>query len=219
MAIKHITRSKLAVTMLNRAGHSISYDELQRVDTAIANDIVKRSEEFGVVLPSNIQKGSFIRIAADNLDVNEETIDGKNTTHATSIVFFQRKLEGNFADQPTLPSRSKTRDRTLSERLPAILADDFAAIGKRPKPLFPTQVKSSWFHVNSSFAVEAAKLDLSLVLSLHIPVKLYDITIESLPMNNVQNVPGWTAFNACISNRSFEKTAIGYCPLENSNPT
>ena len=98
MAVKHITGSKLVNAMLNRAGHCISYDDLERIDTAIAKDIVQRSEEFGVVLPSNIKPGNFVHVAADNLDINEETIDGRNTTHATSIVMYQRNPPGSFGD-------------------------------------------------------------------------------------------------------------------------
>ena len=32
--------------------------------------------------------------AADNTDNNEETLDGKNTTHAASVVVFQRQPNG-----------------------------------------------------------------------------------------------------------------------------
>ena len=37
---------------------------------------------------------SFIQLAADNNDFNEETLDGKNTTHATTMVVYHRKPFG-----------------------------------------------------------------------------------------------------------------------------
>lgn len=42
----------------------------------------------------NIFPGSFIQFAADNNDINEETLDGKNTTHATTLVVYQKKPFG-----------------------------------------------------------------------------------------------------------------------------
>ena len=38
--------------------------------------------------------GSFIQFAADNNDIHEETLDGKNTTHATTLVVYQKKPLG-----------------------------------------------------------------------------------------------------------------------------
>lgn len=32
----------------------------------------------------------------DNFDLNEETIDGKNTTHSMAIVVFQQHTDRNF---------------------------------------------------------------------------------------------------------------------------
>jgi len=34
---------------------------------------------------------SFVQLAANNNDLNEETIDGKNTTLATTIVVYQKR--------------------------------------------------------------------------------------------------------------------------------
>jgi hypothetical protein len=52
-----------------------------------------------MVIPSNIRRryegGGLIQAAADNIDFMEETVDGKNTTHATSAVLHQTN-EGRF---------------------------------------------------------------------------------------------------------------------------
>ena len=50
-----------------------------------------------VVLPSNISTGVFVQVAGDNNDINEDTLDGKRTTHATTLVLFQR---GQFGPAP-----------------------------------------------------------------------------------------------------------------------
>ena len=73
-------------------GHSSSYDEVRAVDTSLAKEVLAKAETTGTVIPSNISSGSSIQLAADNNDLNEETIDGKNTTHATTMVVFQRNV-------------------------------------------------------------------------------------------------------------------------------
>ena len=35
-------------------------------------------QEYGTVVPSNISLGSFVHLAANDNDINEETLDGKN---------------------------------------------------------------------------------------------------------------------------------------------
>lgn len=36
MSVKHLTGSKQVIMMLNRCGHTISYDNLERIETAVA---------------------------------------------------------------------------------------------------------------------------------------------------------------------------------------
>ncbi|KAK3700422.1 hypothetical protein QZH41_004482 [Actinostola sp. cb2023] len=75
MSVHHSTGSKQIVTLLNSMGYCSSYDELKSVDTSLASEVLAKSEEYGTVLPSNISLGSFVQIAADNNDFNEETLD------------------------------------------------------------------------------------------------------------------------------------------------
>ena len=86
VTLHHITGSKEVVTLLNRMGHCSSYEEVEIVNTAWAREIRARSEETGVVVPSNSSLGVFIQFAGNNNDLNEETLDCKRTTHATTLV-------------------------------------------------------------------------------------------------------------------------------------
>ena len=56
--------------------------------------------------PSNIN--SIVDAAIDNFDQNEETINGKNTTHVMAIVLYQR------IDSPHETTIEKTGNRTLN---------------------------------------------------------------------------------------------------------
>ena len=112
MAVRHLTGSKQLVGLLNRMGHSSSYNELQAVDTSLAAEVLAKVETYGTVIPSNISPGSFVQFAADNNDLKEETIDGKNTTHATTMVVYQRKVFGP-EPPPTIAGNHSERRRSL----------------------------------------------------------------------------------------------------------
>ena len=75
-------------------GHCCPYDEMRAVDTSAALAVLAKAEEIGTVIPSNILPGTFVQITANNNNLNEETMDGKNTTHATSTVVNQQKVFG-----------------------------------------------------------------------------------------------------------------------------
>ena len=79
MSVKHLTGSKQLITLLNRMGHCSSYEEFEQVETSLANESLARSEASDVIIPTNINPGVFIHMAADNNDINEEKIDGKNS--------------------------------------------------------------------------------------------------------------------------------------------
>jgi len=89
MCVHHLTLSKRLIELLNRMGHCVSYDEMRAVNTSIAEEVLAKVQEFGTVIPTNIKPGAFVQIAANNNDLNEEAMDGKNTTHATTMVIYQ----------------------------------------------------------------------------------------------------------------------------------
>ena len=74
MTLRHLKGSKLLITLLNRMGHCSSYDEVKKLDTSIAGEVFEKSKDSGTVIPSNIHPGSFIQLAADNNDLNVETL-------------------------------------------------------------------------------------------------------------------------------------------------
>ena len=94
MCVHHLTSCKRLIELLNRIGHCVSYDEMRAVNTSIAGEVLAKVEEFGTVIPTNIKPGAFVQIAANNNDLNEEALDGKNTTHATTMVIYRNKTFG-----------------------------------------------------------------------------------------------------------------------------
>ena len=68
IAVRHTKRSKQLITMFSRMGPCSTYDDIEAMDTSIANEIIANSDIIGVVLPSNISTCVFEQVAADNND-------------------------------------------------------------------------------------------------------------------------------------------------------
>ena len=106
-SIKHLTGSKELIEQLNAMGHCCSYTELMRFETAAAETEIAYGKEHGVVIPPIIQEADkgFLQASADNDDFQEETIDGRNTTHGTTMVLIQHV--GDF--NPTFKRTERRR--------------------------------------------------------------------------------------------------------------
>ena len=87
---------------LHAMGHSISYDEVRRFLTSAA--INQQGQD--VYVPTGLQDSANGRVqidaAIDNFDQNEETLDGKSTTHAMAAVVYMR-CAVNHTDEHMLP--------------------------------------------------------------------------------------------------------------------
>ena len=94
LTLRQATRSEALVELFHAAGMLIWMDTVRRIDTSIASQILRTSERLGgIYIPDGIVPFSFGRIilaSCDNIDVLEETIDGKGTFHATQMMLWQR---------------------------------------------------------------------------------------------------------------------------------
>jgi len=83
----------------------LSYDQILQVDTGLAESVLKSLDpETGSVMPPNLLPGKFVHFSADNIDILDETMDGKNTFHATQIATWQRGAESNLTLENLKPS-------------------------------------------------------------------------------------------------------------------
>lgn len=71
--------------VFDRSGHILSYKQLLKIDTALAEHTLQsmKKRKCGVVFPPKLSSNVFIHYTADNIDINDSTVDGKNTFHAT----------------------------------------------------------------------------------------------------------------------------------------
>ena len=60
------------------------------MDTALAERTLQDMDDSGAVIPPNLVKDKFVFISADNIGINEGTLDGRSTFHATQMAVWQR---------------------------------------------------------------------------------------------------------------------------------
>lgn len=94
LAVHQATRSKKLINLLHSTADSISYkDVLVLRDSIAQNEINNFFKNECVYIPKGMVPNRFLQFAADNIDIIEETLDGKDTFHATQIAVFQRNTD------------------------------------------------------------------------------------------------------------------------------
>lgn len=87
LAVYQESWNQSTIDLLNRIGVSVSYRSLLHHQTALAVLAAERANS--AFVPRRLQEGEFVHFAIDNIDFQEDTIDGKNTLHATITEAFQ----------------------------------------------------------------------------------------------------------------------------------
>ena len=163
LTIHQATRSKQLVQLLHAAGHSANYETVLRMDNTIANDVLQRYSESGnVFVPRNFtgttDPAGYTGFAVDNIDINEETLNGMGTFHATQVAAFRQKEEGEPAMDIELSPKSEMR---LDVQVPSELHElaDLSLDNKKPEPELQNTVVSEWYTPDSSLINEYYKKD------------------------------------------------------------
>ena len=204
VAVHQATRSKDLVQLLHAAGHSISYESVLRADTAIANEVIKKYFENGeVFVPSNFvgsELPGYIMYANDNIDINEETLDGKGTFHAFQTAAF--RPSASFEETSKVEHKS---GRTKSVSIPPGIFDlkDAKIESPKPSPKFGGQVTTEFFEEDTNQTRRSKNQDLAWILC-----RLEDSEGEV--------VPSWSGFNQLMSKSDHLKTVIGIMLILNS---
>ena len=88
---RHSLKTVNQLPTMNANGVSISYDMVERIITSIAAKLLCRyAENDNIFIPQSMIPGRFVQFSADNFDLLEETLDGKDPLHVTQMVAFQR---------------------------------------------------------------------------------------------------------------------------------
>jgi hypothetical protein len=132
-------------------------------------------------------------------------------------------LYGQYGPKPK--PQEKQRRKSTKRIAPIYNILHYAAGGRKPKPQTSGQIQNEWFTSPSPALIdESYKLDMAWVLTRLAPQKLF--AVDLLPSQHdvyvkqsMQKVPGWSGYNAILSEKSPMVTAIGYCPLVPEPPT
>ena len=137
----------------------------------------------GIVIPSNISPGVFVQSAVDNNDLNEEMLDGKQTTHATAIVAYQREQFGPNSPQNVLADHSARR-RSLELPPPSQTIYECSVHGRRPNvKAFLGKVKEEDFRSPDDLQASVETKDLIWFL-----LRLHQRVLLSSELNQDQQI-------------------------------
>lgn len=114
---------------------------VRRVDTTLANkSLDELKSNNNIPIPSNIGHGRFFQFAADNIDLIEETLDGKGTFHATQMIAIQRGSNTGERVNDELPI-GQTKSLAVPEELHELKT--VPASVARPAPVFQKEIDLS----------------------------------------------------------------------------
>ena len=157
-----------------------------------------------MVTPSNISPGVFVQVAGNNNDINEETFDGKRTTHDTTLVL----CESSLVQQPSRRSTQK-KQRGNGHFNPLVYVNPSdSTVHIESGLLLP--VSPGRYKCTENLHSATCMRDLAWALVRMTPMKVFDM--ELFPTEK-QKVPGWRGFNAVVHSCVPVLTNIGYCPI------
>lgn len=94
LGLASLTGSKLATQILSRTGHCINYSEVKSLETEFAYS----TSRYECDVPDGINLAPDVGTASvwDNNDAQVETLDGKNTLHATVGHAYQNVVRDDY---------------------------------------------------------------------------------------------------------------------------
>ena len=216
MSIKHLTGSRQIISMLHGLGHSVSYDDVVRIQSAIATHVMSSVSENVAFLPTNIFPGSFAHAAMDNIDINEETRSGAGTTHVLGSFLYQEKSD--------VQDRRGPRQKVDNTRRKSVEMRMFDLSEYPNKFRRKTELKHLAGNVDTSAwqadICTAISIDTALSVARLCPIKILEIEVQRNGPEQ-QAIPGWSGFHAIINYKfgsHLPETVIGYNPVVRGTP-
>ena len=189
------TRSKQLVKLFHNAGHIMSYKDILMMDTALAKKTLESMDGNGSVILPNLVEGRFVHFTTDNIDINEASLDGKNSFHATQSAAWQRG--------PHPPSQIVNIQMSNSDTLivPEVLNDIFPAnVPVVVRPHFDSSIQKEWF-------AEATQ-----ILPAALRAQAKDKAFHLMRYKGSPKAT-WTGFNQQHADNNPQRTAVGYLPI------
>ena len=197
LCVKRKTGSKDMVKWLNKFGHGISYDEVNVVETFLADEAVKY-QAVKSFCPSSIQPSVFVTFVWDNNDINPESLSGISM-HCTNGIVIQLQEIQNYTPI-AISLREKPERKRVFKALPNTLTHYISR-----KRVDPTHLAS----LNVDYS-EDESFNTSTIMDF----------LWVLLRQSSSSIPNWSGFNYLIDNDMGEKNhTITYLPAINDSPT
>ena len=203
LAVHHDTRNKKMVDLLNAQGYCVPYSRILLLETSIANAVVKNTTLFqGLYVPPILKRGRLPVFGFDNTDFAEDTPNGKDTTHGTIIVVFQKADGAGETIAPPLQITEAT-NLTVTPHHTEIIPCN------KPKPVTGS---SSSREGMVEFTVNKTGVDKHYQLT-HLGWVLALALSRTNTERNLTKLPCWAGYNSLLPTRPLSVTQIGALPL------
>ncbi|XP_033109669.1 uncharacterized protein LOC117110927 [Anneissia japonica] len=219
--LQHEYGSRNLIDTLNAYGMCASYDELRIFQTVAAEAQISRAND-GVYVPPGIvnmqEGGSLIQEGDDNVDINVETIDGKNTYHSMARVIFQEQDPRH--KQPLIHKLKRSTHKTLKCNDTTFLRTlPFEKPKVRPEPSrLPMGTNVVTQYVKKLLPFHCTK-DIVWTLLRQVSRGVYHVP-QSVHYSHDQVISSWTGFNSIVSSRNMESVSfIAYPPIIEAPPS
>ena len=174
-----------------------------------------------------MNRGTFTHAAADNWNRATDAVTGEHLD-IVNLVLSQSKnrtLERGYDNQEKYarPSLSKDRKRSITpERLTAQIINCPNLQGNNVGPVhLKNRLSLEWYFQEPQSHTVMRAIDTAWIFLCIRPKNIFEMQVtDEIPDDaHQQDVPGWTAFHAVISNRPSVPTNIGYCQAFPSPPS
>ena len=206
LILKRKTGSKQIINYVNRLGHCISYDEVNMIETAVADEQMKKQMYLSYV-PNNVQPSVFVTFVYDNCDHNPETLSGVSM-HCTNGIIVQRTAPQHIMQHTTV--------ETVNQRIGKIRS--FAAVTRELDAYYtpsvkvnPPTISNVQSNTNMIYQLISKKSDFLWLIARY---------VNGARIVEQQKVPGWTGFHNEVTNTIDPGLHfVDYLPAIDGSPT
>ncbi|KAJ8684779.1 hypothetical protein QAD02_020572 [Eretmocerus hayati] len=212
--IHHDYGSRSLIELLNSYELCANHTALRSFLTSAAKSEIETSRT--TYSPSNIvsrdEGGSLVQEADDNVDINAETIDGKNTYHGMARVLFQRQFRQSGANFFKIPKELATSLDSKKFGLEFQLLPFNKPNGRSEPP----RIKG---------LVEIIRNQLDLKLRLNKKDALWVVSRGFSRGNfltnevKIQIIPSWKPFQALFCEKNNAFTVVSFMPTIDAQPS
>ena len=193
-----VCKSRELITALNRIGTCVSYNEIKRTRSSLAQYTLHQSEKVGVPIPSHFVSDSFTSAAFDNFDHRDRSSpSGTESNHETVLTLFQIK-----------PVQTSSKPYKSSVQLQ--LSDTSNLSCQQIKPFISKKDKvplDSFTVSNQLFTADrksSSSNNLSFILSC--------LRSGFVHSENPELIPTWAGCRALPSNSEVPLMNVGFLP-------